>query len=78
MSQEMSTLAIQRNIGQDRFFIATVLCLLHDCVEPAGFSSEGEGLHALDFVNSFGFLCEREEFAEFFLYPPEQLLSHCK
>ena len=62
------------------FLIATVFCLLHDCVEPAGFSSEGEGegegLHALEFVNSFDFWCKRGEFAEFFLCPPEQLLSH--
>ena len=66
-------------MGQDiRFLIATVLCLLHDCVEAVGFSSEGEGLHALEFVNSFGFWCERGEFAEFFLCLPEQLLSHCK
>ena len=62
-------------MGQDiRFLIATVLCLLHDCVEAVGFSSEGEGLHALEFVNSFGFWCERGEFAEFFLCLP---VSNC-
>ena len=58
--------------------MATVFCLLHYCVEHAGFSSEGEGLHALELVNSFGLWCKRGEFAEFFLCPPEQLLSHCK
>ena len=47
-------------------------------MEAVGFSSEGEGLHALEFVNSFGFWCERGELAEFFLCLPEQLLSHCK
>ena len=43
-------------------------------MDQAGFSSEGEGLHALEFVNSFGFWCERGEFVEFFLCRPEQLL----
>ena len=75
MSQEVSTLAIQRNIGQDRFLITTVFCLLHDCVEPATFSSEGEGLYALEFVNSFDLWCGKGEFAEFFLCLPEKLLS---
>ena len=35
---------------------------------------EGEGLHALELVNSYGFWCERGEFAEFFLGLP---VSNC-
>ena len=36
-------------------------------MEPAGYSSEREGLHALEFVNSFGF-CAKEENSRNFSY----------
>ena len=55
--------------------MATVFCLLHDCVEPEGFSSEAEGLHALEFVNSFDFwYCKKKENSRNFSYVH---LSNC-